>query len=189
MTTDLSEETIAEAERLTRLERRAVDERERDAYRARREELLEEYGYLSRIREDGDDPGSTLVLYPTEWVDAEGIVRTDRIDDTDRAVEVSLSGPGDPEVWDAIDAHNRSIAASVREEHGDVYGDNVAAFADFMSNHCAKRVEAANAAEIEEFLSEYYPRNAWPSDAQKSVIVESIRFAMETVGAGTPPRA
>ena len=188
MTTDLPAETIAEAERLTRLARRAVDEHEREAYRARREELLEEFGYLSRVRDD-DGPGSTLVLYPDEWVDAVGIVRTDRIEDTDRAVEVSLSGPGDPEAWDAIDAHNRSIAASVREDHGDVYGDNVAAFADFMSNHCAKRIEAASGAEIEEFLEEYYPRNAWPSDAQKSVIVESIRFAMETVGAGTPPRA
>ncbi|HKL30721.1 MAG TPA: rnhA operon protein [Natrialbaceae archaeon] len=184
--TDLPDEAIATAERLTRLARRAVDENERDAYLERRAAMLGDHGYVARVRED--DLGETLVLYPGDWVDAEGTVRTDRIEDVDRAVEVSLSGPGDPDEWDATDAHNRQIAAVVREDHGDVHGDNAEAFADFMSNHYAKRVEATTPEEIEEFLAEYFPRNAWPSDDQRSVIETSLEYVFEKTDVETPYR-
>jgi hypothetical protein len=55
--TDLPDDAVAEAERLTRLARRAVDDNERAAYRDRREEILDEHGYVARVRED--DPGET----------------------------------------------------------------------------------------------------------------------------------
>jgi hypothetical protein len=184
--TDLPDDAVAEAERLTRLARRAVDDNERAAYRDRREEILDEHGYVARVRED--DPGETLVLYPDDWIDADGTVRTDRIEELDRAVEVSLSGPGNPDEWDATDAHNRGIAAAVREDHGDVHGNNAQAFADFMSNHYAKPIEAATAGEVEEFLEEYFPRNAWPSDAQRSVVEASLDHVFEKTGAETPYR-
>jgi hypothetical protein len=101
---------------------------------------------------------------------------------------VSLSGPGNPDEWDATDAHNRGIAAAVREDHGDVHGNNAQAFADFMSNHYAKPIEAATAGEVEEFLEEYFPRNAWPSDAQRSVVEASLDHVFEKTGAETPYR-
>lgn len=181
---ELPDDVVSAAERLTRLARRAVDDNERAAYRQRRAEILEEHGYVARVRDD--DVGETLVCYPDDWID-DGVVKTDRIDDLDRAVEVSLSGPGDPDEWDATDAHNREVAAAVRDGHGDVHGDNAEAFADFMSNHYAKRVEAATRDEIEEFLAEYYPRNAWPSDAQRAVIEESLEYVFENTGACEPP--
>ncbi|MFT4889713.1 MAG: hypothetical protein ACI9YT_000624 [Halobacteriales archaeon] len=183
---ELPDVAVAEVERLTRLARRAVDDNERAAYRERRAEILTEHGYVARVR--NDDVGETLVCYPEDWIDDGGVVRTDRIEDLNRAVEVSLSGPGDPDEWDATDAHNREVAAAVREEHGDVHGDNAEAFADFMSNHYTKRVEAATRDEIEEFLAEYYPRNAWPSDAQRAVIEESLEHVFDKTGGSEPLR-
>jgi hypothetical protein len=176
---ELSERTIDEAERLTRLARDAVDDSEADAYREERAELLAHHDFTARVRED--DAGDTLVLHPEEWVQ-DGTIRTDRIEDTDRAVELSLSGPGDPDEWDAVAEHNREVAARVREAHGDVHGDNADAFAAFMSNHYARPVESATSDEIEEFLSEYFPRNAWPSEEQRAVVDDSIEFVLETGG-------
>lgn len=186
MMAELPEDVIRRAERLTRLACRAVDQNERSAYRERRCVLLEEHGFVARVRQEA--PGETLVLHPDDWIDADDVVRTEWIDDPDRAIEVSLSGPGDPNEWDATDAHNRDVAAAVREEYGNVHGDNAEAFVDFMSNHYAKRIERATTEEIDEFLTEYFPRNAWPSAKQESVVETSLEYVFEKTGVETPLR-
>jgi hypothetical protein len=188
---ELPQETVERAERLTRLARDAVDDAEAEAYREERSELLADHEFRARVREE--DTGATLVLHPDEWVErvapeeqrdegaetAEVRIRTERIEDTGRAVEVSLSGPGDPDEWDSVEEHNREVAARVREVHGGVHGDNAAAFADFMGNHYARPVESATSGEIEEFLSEYFPRNAWPTEKQRASVEESIDLVFE----------
>ena len=178
---ELPERVRDEAERLTRLAREAVDDSEREAYLDRRTELLAECEFRARLRE-GDD---TLVLHPEEWIE-DGVIRPDRIDDIDRGVEIPLSGPGDPEDWDAVEAHNADLVAAVGEEHGAVHAANARAFADFMGNHYARRVETADAPEIREFLKEYYPRNAWPSDEQRAVLDRSIELLFDAADADCP---
>ena len=173
----LPDGVIDRAVTLTRRAQEAVDENERAAYLDDRTALLTDYGYEARVR--SDDVGSTLILHPTEWID-DGTARLDRIEDTDRAIERSLSGPGTGDNWDEIDEHNRSIARTVRERHGDVHGDTAAAFASFMSNHYAKPIEEATEAEREEFRREYFPRNAWPSDEQRDRLDRSIELILET---------
>ncbi|SNZ12994.1 hypothetical protein SAMN06269185_2007 [Natronoarchaeum philippinense] len=177
--TDVSEE----AERLTRLAREAVDEDEAAAYRRRRASLLDNHEFTARIRED--ETGDVLVLHPEEWIE-DGRIHPDRIEDTDRATEISLEGPGDPDEWDDVRDHNEAIAEQVRDAHGDVHGDNAAAFADFMQNHLAKPVESATGEEIQTFLSEYFPRNAWPSETQQAEIDRSIELVFETADARLP---
>ena len=171
----LPDDVTARARTLTRRIREAVDDEERAAYREERAGLLAEHGYVSRVRED--DTGETLVLYPEEWVD-DGVVQVDRIEDTDRAVERSLSGVGSAD-WETVEAHNRAVAERVRAEHGEVHGGNAHAFADFMSNHYAKRVETATPEEREEFREEYLPRNAWPTEAQREAVERSLRLVEE----------
>ena len=179
---DLPEETIDEAERLTRLARDATDENEAAAYRSRRDELLADRGFVARIR----DADETLVLYPEEWVE-DGVARPDRIDDTDRAAERPLDpGVGEAAEWEAVEAHNADLIEAVEDEHGPVHAANARAFADFIGNHYARRVETATADEIEEFLAEYYPRNAWPSKEQRNAVDESIERLFETAGAEPP---
>jgi hypothetical protein len=173
---ELPEPIVEEAERLTRLARAAVDDSEAETYREERAELLAPHEFRARVRED--DTGETLVLHPDEWKE-DGTIRTDRIEDTSRAVEVSLSGPGDPDEWKSVDEHNREIVAQVREAHGDVHGDNAAAFADFMGNHYARPVESATSDEITEFLDEYYPRNVWPTEKQRTAVEKSIDLVFE----------
>lgn len=170
-TVELPEGVVDRAERLTRLMREAVDPAEREAYRTDRQELLAEYGYTARVREDDD--GETLVCHPAEWTE-DGVVQVERIDDTDRAAEVTLSGTGDGGDYDTVAEHNRAVAETVREKHGDVHGATAEAVADFMSNHYAKRIEAASEAEREEFRTEYFPRNAWPSDEQRERLEQSL---------------
>jgi hypothetical protein len=188
---ELPEETVEQAEQLTRRAREAVDDAEAAAYREQRGDLLADHEFTARVRED--DTGETLVLHPDEWTEsvapeeqragggdaAEVRIRTDRIEDTGRAVEVSLSGPGDPDEWEAVAEHNREVAARVRETHGEVHGDNAEAFADFMSNHYARPVESATEDEVAEFCSEYFPRNAWPSEKQRAAVEDSLELVFE----------
>lgn len=169
----LPEPVAEEAERLTRLARDAVDPGEATAARDTRESLLGDHDYLARERDD-----DVLVLHPAEWVDDEGSVRVELVDDTDRAVEIPLEAPNDDADWDAVDAHNRAIVATVRERHGDVHGANAAAFADFMGNHYLKPMEEATERMRAEFLAEYFPRNAWPDDEQRSLVEESVERTM-----------
>ena len=176
---DIPEDAVAEAERLTRLARAAEGEgntgaagdalADADAYRERREDLVADHDYESRIREEDD----TLVLYPEEWLE-EGVVQFDRVEETERAVEIPLSGAGDPEQWQDVADHNEALAEVVADEYGEAHGANARAFAVFASNHYAKEVERVTSEEVEEFLTEYYPRNAWPSEAEASLVEESV---------------
>lgn len=170
----LPDQVLTEAERLTRLAREAVDPNEAHAHRRRRDELLADHGYVARVR--SDDTDDVLVCHPAEWLDEEGRVDIERIDDVDRGAEVPLEGPGDAENWDVIEAHNRAAADRVEREHGEVHGANAHAFADFMGNHYSKRIEKITSGEIEEFLTEYFPRNAWPSAQQREAVATSIEL-------------
>lgn len=178
---EVPERVVEEAERLTRLARAAVDDREAEAYRAERSEELEGHGFAARVR-DADD---TLVLYPDEWLE-DGTVRIERIDDTDRAVEVSLSGAGDPDDWAAVEEHNAALVERVADEHGPVHGANARAFADFMGNHYARPVESASADEVREFLDDYFRRNAWPSEEQRDAVEASVRHVFAAADERTP---
>lgn len=177
---ELPTEAADRAERLTRLARRATDENEAAAYRRRRRELLDEYGFVPRIREEDD----TLVCYPAEWVEG-GTVRLGRVEDTDRAAERSLSGPGDPEEWEAVADRNESLAERVADEAGPAHGANAMAFGEFLSNHYALRVERATESTVEEFLDDYYQRNVWPSDEEQSVVRESLAILLDLASVDT----
>ncbi|MDF9746144.1 DUF7108 family protein [Natrinema salsiterrestre] len=181
--TELPRDVVDEIERLTRLERSAVDDNEIEAYETRRDELLDEHDFTARIRdEDGDD---VLVLHPEEWHE-DGVIRTDRIEDIDRAAEIYLEGTEDPDDWEAVDERNRALVADVREAHGDVHGDNAALLADFAGNHYAKPMESLTSEELAEFRRDYVVRNAWPSEKQQEVIAESVRLVFETAGEPVP---
>ncbi|WP_306059493.1 DUF7108 family protein [Natronococcus wangiae] len=179
---ELQGNVVNDAERLTRLARTAIDENERAAHLDRRDRLLDEYDFTARVREADD---ATLVLHPAEW-HADGVIRTDRIEDISRAIEIPLEGAEDPDDWGAVDERNRELAAEVRTTHGDVHGDNAIALADFFGNHYAKPIESATAAELEEFRTDYFVRNAWPSAKQRDVIDESIRLVFETADEPVP---
>ncbi|UWG49403.1 Uncharacterized protein AArcCO_0071 [Halalkaliarchaeum sp. AArc-CO] len=179
---ELPEAVVDEAERLTRLARRATDDDEAALYRRERDRLLEEYGFAPRFREDDD----TLVCYPSEWIE-DGTARIDRIEETDRASEIPLSGPGDPDRYDEVETHNAEIVEAVADQYGPVHGANARAFADFMGDHYVKQVERATADEIAEFKTEYFPRNAWPSDEQRDRIAQSLAYVFEVADASLPP--
>lgn len=170
----LPDSVLDEAERLTRLARRATDEAEATAYRERRSDLLAEHGYEARVREEGRD---TLVCYPAEWV-VDGTVRPERVENVDRGIERPLEGPGEAAQWEVVADHNREVAAAVADDHGETHGANARALADFASNHYAKPIEDLSSAERSEFVEEYFPRNAWPSDDQTAVVEESVRLTV-----------
>ncbi len=180
-TDDLPEDVVAEAVRLTRLARRAIDPHEAAAYRADRDDQVAAHGYVARVREDDD----TLVLYPAEWVD-DGTANLDRIDDTERAVERRLAGTGDDDDWGTVESHNADLVEAVERTHGTVHAANARAFADFMGNHYARRVETATQEEVQEFLFEYYPRNAWPTEAQQEVVEQSLRLVFDVAEEPAP---
>jgi len=173
---DLPADTIDEAERLTRLAHEAVDDGAATAYREQRAALLAEHGYTARIREE--DTGDVLVCHPDEWVE-DGVIRPDRVEDTDRGVEVRLEGPGDPEQWDDVDAENRAVVERVRESHGEVHGATARALADFMGNHYAKPIAEATPEELAEFREEYFPRNAWPTEKQRELLDDSVELTVK----------
>ncbi|WP_435317494.1 DUF7108 family protein [Haloarchaeobius sp. TZWSO28] len=180
---ELPEDVVEEAERLTRLAREAVDEGAVESYETRRTGLLEDHEFTARVRDD--DEGETLVLHPGEWVE-DGVIRTDRIEDTDRAVEVSLSGPGEPEEWDEVAQQNDELVDAVAEAHGEVHANNARKLADFMGNHYARPADTATSAELQEFLDWYYPRNAWPTEEEKAVVETSLRLVFETAEKRVP---
>ncbi|MFB6268964.1 MAG: rnhA operon protein [Halobacterium sp.] len=177
--TDLPEDVVREAERLTRLARDAVDDNAADAYRDRRDDLLADHGFVAHVRESDD----TLVCHPADWLDDDGTVRTGDVEDTDRAAEVSLAGPGEQGDYEEAVERNEELVERVRDEHGDVHGDNVAAFADFMNNHYARPLDTASDRERREFLDDYFPRNAWPTDEQREAVERSLDLAFEVAGA------
>ena len=178
---ELPEDVQKEAERLTRLAHGAHDPDEAAAYEDDRDSLLAEYGFDARVRPEDD----TLVLYPAEWV-AEGVIRPERVDDVERGVEIPLEGGGDEGEWDAIEAHNAALVEAVAESHGAVHAANARAFADFMGNHYLQRVETATGRQVREFLDEYFPRNAWPSEAQAAAVVDSLDRLFDAADAELP---
>ncbi|WP_135819841.1 DUF7108 family protein [Halostella litorea] len=180
---ELPEDVAEEAERLTRLAREAVDEQEAAAYRRDRDRRLAEHDFRARVRED--DARAVLVLHPDEWVE-DGTIRPGEVDDTDRAAEIPLDGPGDPDDWESVEAHNAELVERVREDHGEVHAANVRAFADFMGNHYARPLDSATGDEVREFLRDYYPRNAWPSDEQREVVERSLRYAFDAAEKRVP---
>lgn len=147
-------------------------------YRDRRDDLLERFDYVPRVREDRDG-GATLVCYPSEWLDENGVVRLEADLDTERAAEIPLSGPGEQGDYETAAAENDELVESVDAVHDERHVANVRSFADFMSNHYARPATTASAAEVREFLNHYYPRNAWPSDEQAEVVEDSLRYAFE----------
>ena len=171
-------EVVDEAERLTRLARDTVDDAEAAAYVEDRDDLVADHDFVARVREGEDD---TLVLYPDEWVE-DGTVHPDRIEDIDRGIERPLEGSGSADDWETVEAENREAADAVAAEHGDVHGQNAHALADFASNHYAKSIAELTREETQEFLREYFPRNAFPSDDQKAVVEESVALTIEAAG-------
>lgn len=172
---ELPPEIIKRAESLTRQARNAVDENERDAYLRERRRVLSEYGFRARLRDD--ETGDVLVCYPVEWVD-DGTIQPDRVEDISRGVERQLSGVGD-DSWEAVNSHNQTIVTEIEREHGPTHAANARALAEFAGNHYKKRIAALSESEIELFLTEYYPRNVWPTDNQKAVVEESVQLVLE----------
>lgn len=182
--TDLPQETIDEAERLTRLARDAVDPDEAAAYRRRRDDHLAKHGFRARVR--NESLRNVLVLHPDEWVD-DGVIKVEDVENVDRAVEIPIDGPGEADDWSAVDEHNRTVADRVADEHGELHGANATAFADFMGNHYARQVETATVSEINEFLTEFFPRNVWPTDEQEAIVRRSVELTFEAAGERVPP--
>ncbi len=172
---DVPADAVDEAERLTRLARNATDESAASAYRARREAIADDHGYTSRVRDEDD----TLVLYPDEWV-ADGTVRIDRIEDTDRAVEVSLSGPGDPDRYREVAAYNDAVVdaieATAPDETVDAHAATARSLAAFASNHYVRRVDDLTPDMRTEFREEYLPRNGWPTDEQRALLSATLEL-------------
>lgn len=133
-----------------------------------------QYGYVHRIREDEDGP--VLVCYPAAWLD-DGVLDRSAIDSLADAIERPLY-PVTPDDWTIVDQHNRAAATAVEASYGLVHGENAAAFGAYMSNHHARRVEKATRADVESFLAEYYPRNAWPAAEARSVVEESVSLTI-----------
>jgi hypothetical protein len=181
--TELPESAIDSVERLTRLARNADDPAEAEAYRQQRASTLTEYGYTARVREE--DTGDVLVCYPDEWV-VDGVVRPDRVNNTDRGIEIRLSGPGDPDEWADVEAENSAVVEEVRDEHGDVHAGTARILADFMGNHYAKPIAEITPEELSEFCEEYVPRNAWLTDEQRSILDTSVRLTIEHAGGRFP---
>ncbi|ELZ91835.1 hypothetical protein C440_16024 [Haloferax mucosum ATCC BAA-1512] len=179
---ELPEDVCEEATRLTRLARDAVDPDERETYRSARDDLVGEYDFVARVR----DEDAVLVLHPAEWVDADGTVTPAEIDNIDRGVEQPLSGTGEEHEWDAVEEHNARLVAVVAEEHGADHAANARSFADFLGNHYVRRIETAGAPEVREFVEEYYPRNAWPTAEQRSILSESLTLLFDAADAEVP---
>jgi len=168
---DLPDDVVAEARRLARLARDASEDAAADAYRDRLDDLLAEHDRVARVR----DADATLVCYPADWLDDEGTVHPTDVEDPDRAVEVSLAGGGEQGDYEAAAERNAELVERVAAAYdGDVHAENAAAFASFMNNHYARPMDTATEAEREEFLEEFFPRNAWPTDEQRAAVEASL---------------
>ncbi|ESS09910.1 MAG: hypothetical protein A07HN63_00346 [uncultured archaeon A07HN63] len=176
----LPEPVVDEAERLTRLARETAGD-EAATYREARADTLDGHGYTARVRDEDE----TLVLYPDAWLDGD-TVRMERVDDTDRAVEVPLSAATGEGTWTDIEAHNADIVDRVADAYGKPHAANARAFADFMGNHYLMRMDAATADHCREFLEEYFPRNAWASAAQQDAVDTSLEYVFAVAEADYP---
>jgi len=168
---DLPDDVVAEARRLARLARDASEDAAAGAYRDRLDDLLAEHDRVARVR----DADATLVCYPADWLDDEGTVHPTDVEDPDRAVEVSLAGGGEQGDYEAAAERNAELVERVAAAYDDdVHAENAAAFASFMNNHYARPMDTATEAEREEFLEEFFPRNAWPPAGRRSAVEASL---------------
>lgn len=152
---------------------RQLVEREADEEISKRlAELLGPHGFQPHVRSDED--GAVLVCVPAEWT-VDGSVDPEAIEDVSRAIELPLTGAAHAE-WEQVAAQNARVAARVAEECDATHAANARAFATFMSNHRARPITHATESDVEEFVQEYYPRNAWPSEAEAAVIGKSVRI-------------
>ncbi len=164
---------------MTRLAREVVDDAEADAYRTERDEILAEYDYTARIR--NDETGDVLVCHPVEWVD-DGVIRPERVDDIDRGVEIRLSAPatrtsGQRSRWNraVVDAvtvaqvrHTRTRSCSLIQ--------------GITTRNRSRRRRRRNSGVSRRLC----PRNAWPTAEQRSVLDQSIRLTVEEAGGRAP---
>jgi len=165
--TDENPDWVDEAARLTRVAVGGDD----DA-RERRDEIAEEHGYDTRVREDG-----TLVLHPADWLDENGVVDMDAFD-AGEAYEVPLDGGGYEEACEANDALLEDFVEDADED--EVF--NARAFVEFCENHHAVAVENVRREHVEEFLEEYYVRNVWADESAEERVEESVRSLLEEAG-------
>lgn len=179
---DLPAAVVETARAMSRVLRRGThDDPER--IRRRRDELLSRYGYAARVRES--DTGPVLVCYPETWIE-DGTLQLENLESTENAVERPLNTSLEEEGWEAIADHNRDVAATVRRRFGKIHGANAEAFGTYMANHHGATVETATAEHVETFLEEYFPRNAWPTEAQQNAVETSIRHLFEIVDEAYP---
>lgn len=179
----LPDAVIDDAERLTKLAINAIDDAEARAYRDDRDRRLARHDYTARVRED--DTRDVLVCHPVEWVE-DGQIRPERIDDLDRGIERALSGPGEGADWETVAAHNDELVATVADNEGEIHGENARALADFASNHYAKPIEELTREELLEFREDYFERNVWPSERQRTLLEESLRLVFEKTDVSFP---
>jgi hypothetical protein len=173
---------VETARAMTRAARRETHD-DPDRLRCRRNRLLARYDYAARVR--GEESGAVLVCYPEDWVE-DGVYQPEAVTSTDDAVERSLWSTDRDDDWETAAAHNRDLAATVRDRHGEVHGANAAAFGTYMANHHTARVEAATAEQVRDFLEEYYPRNEWPSAQEAAAVRESLEHLFAAAGEPFP---
>lgn len=136
----------------------------------KRDEILRQYDYRARVRDEDD----VLILYPEDWINENKNVDPKDIESIDSAFEIPLSGSRDNADWDEVERINSNIVDSIREEHGEIHGDNTREFADFMGNHKLKKIPNMTEEDKMEFLEYYFPRNVWATDEQESSVEQSM---------------
>ncbi len=180
---DLPPSVVQTVRAMTRTARFATHARP-DAIRERRDALLARFGYRARVR--ADDPVPTLVCYPDAWIE-DGLLQPEQLESTDDAVEVPLSSVGSLEEFEAIEAHNQDVAQRVTDHYGALHGKTAAAFGTYMANHHNAPIEAATPSQVDHFRSDYFPRNAWPTDEQVAALDTSLELLFEVANVADPP--
>ncbi|MDR5656752.1 rnhA operon protein [Halodesulfurarchaeum sp. HSR-GB] len=180
---ELPDSVVETARAITRAIRRGTHQ-DPEALRERRDTLLARFEYTARVRED--DSGPVLVCHPAAWLDDDGVFQPEAMESTAAAVERDLFEPAVEGGWAAIEAHNRELAGEVQDRYGDPHGATATAFAEYMANHHEATIEAASESAVETFLTEYLPRNAWPTQAQKANAETSIRRLFDVAGEPVP---
>ena len=134
--------------------------------------IVGDAGYRWRMRE----ADSTMVCVPITWFEDEVIV-PERVDTADAIeIECAPSAAG----YDAVAAANAEVAAAVGAAYGAAHGENAAIIARFMTAHLRRPIASMTEADRVAF-SEFYLRNAWPSDDAKEVIDQSVKITRELV--------
>lgn len=179
---DLPDPVFEAARAMTRTIRRGTHP-DSATVRERRDTLLDRYGFAARVRED--ESGPVLVCYPDHWLEG-GTFQPGKLESTENAVEGPLYSVPDGDSWAAIEAHNAALAERVADQFGEPHGTNAESFGTYMANHHAAHVEAATATEIEDFLGEYFPRNAWPSRVEAAAVESSLERLFDVAGEPFP---